>query len=107
MKLTGLVSVFLCAVLGGCSTHFYKVEGNEVAIYLKNPDGAKAMFMCSLDGYAAHNLKKEKGAWVVNVPTDKSFRYFYMVDGEQFIPPCPLKEKDDFGSENCIFETKM
>jgi hypothetical protein len=29
-----------------------------------------------------------------------------MVDGEPFYPACKLKEKDDFGSENCIFSTE-
>lgn len=101
------VLVCLAMVLGGCSTHFYKKDGNEVAIYLKKPDGGETIFMCSLDGYAARNLKTYKGTWVVNLPADKPFKYFYMVDGEIFIPPCPLKEKDDFGSENCIFEPKV
>ena len=31
----------------------------------------------------------------------------YLVDGKPFLPSCTMKERDDFGSENCIFEPKL
>lgn len=99
-----ILMILICVLLGSCSAHFYKMEGNEVAIYLKNPEAETAQFMCSLDGYVGRELKQLNKLWVVTLPADKPFRYFYKVDGELFLPPCPLKEKDDFGSENCIFE---
>ncbi len=83
---TASALIFLCAMFSGCSTHFYKVEGDGVALYLKNPDAVTTTFRCSLDGYTAHKLEKERGAWVMNLPTEKPFRYFYVVDGELFIP---------------------
>ena len=41
--------------------------------------------------------------WEVTLSLGDEFRYFYMADGALVLPPCRYKEKDDFGSENCIF----
>lgn len=94
-------------LLGGCSIHFYAFEENKVTIYLKKPQAQTVLFACSLDGFAGQMLKQHDGLWEVSLPTDNSFRYFYMVDGEIFIPSCRLTENNDFGSKNCIFEPKL
>ena len=38
------------------------------------------------------------------MPAGETFRYFYRVDDTPFVPDCPMKEKDDFGFENCIYD---
>lgn len=88
----------------GCSIHHYKVEGPEVSLYLNKPDISQVQFACSLNDYELRSLRKIGRHWVVTLPADAAFRYFYIIDGSAFLPPCRLKEKDDFGSENCIFE---
>ncbi len=98
-----LVAVFLEA----CSTHFYTFDENKVTISLRNPEATAMFFASSLDGYEEQELKQRNGLWEVTLPNDKIFRYFFTVDGKIFLPPCPLKEKDDFGFENCIFEPKL
>jgi hypothetical protein len=35
------------------------------------------------------------------------FSYFYLVDGEVFLPECTLTESDDFGSRNCVYAPGM
>ncbi len=45
--------------------------------------------------------------WRVTLPGEYEFTYFYMIDGKPFLPPCRFTEKDDFGSENCIFVPDM
>ncbi|MFY9943716.1 MAG: hypothetical protein WAK57_16185 [Desulfobacterales bacterium] len=90
--------------MAGCSSHYYKVEGPMVSVYLKKPDAGNAQFACSLDDYQPREVREVDGHWVITLPGGSAFRYFYIVDGAAFIPPCRLKEKDDFGSENCIFE---
>lgn len=98
--------LILCLVLSSCSSHFYKINGNEVTLYLDKP-AENVEFFCSLNDYASQKLTQRKGSWQVTVPAEKPFRYFYKVDGENFLPACAKKEKDDFGSENCIFEPRL
>lgn len=107
MKSMGIVLLAIGIILSGCSTHFYKVNANDVTIYLRDSDVKKPLFACSLDGYTTRRIQQEKGTWVVTLPADTSFSYFYLVDGKPFLPPCPMRERDDFGSENCIFEPDL
>jgi hypothetical protein len=95
-------------LLSGCAGHFHRVEGANVHFYLRAPDRATVLFASSLDGYQFHEAKRVKrGLWKVVVPAEEEFSYFYMVNGEVFLPPCKLMEKDDFGSENCIYSPDM
>ncbi len=106
MKTIHSVILILCLILPSCSSHFYKMNENEVTLFLYKP-AKNVEFFCSLNDYAGQTLTQRKGTWEVTVPADKPFRYFYKVDGENFLPVCPKKEKDDFGSENCIFEPRL
>ncbi len=99
--------ILFCLTLSACSTHFYKVTGSEVILYLEKPQAQDVVLLCSLNGYQGQELSQQNGLWALTLPADKSFKYFYRVDGENFLPSCPMKEKDDFGSENCIFEPKL
>lgn len=87
----------------GCATHYYQVQGDTLALYLNKPDARSVTFVSSLDGFEPHEARKVDGRWVVSVPGDSQFSYYYVLDGEPFLPPCKLKENDDFGSKNCIF----
>lgn len=107
MKSKYLTLVLFFLVIPSCSSHFYKMDGREVTLYLNRPQAESVSFFCSLNGYAGQKLTQRKGTWEVTLPADKPFRYFYKVDGENFLPVCPKKEKDDFGSENCIFEPRL
>lgn len=106
MKSIHPVLFVLCLILPSCSSHFYKMNGNEVTLYLDKP-AESVVFFYSLNDYAGRTLNQRKGIWEVTVPAKKQFRYFYKIDGENFLPACPKKEKDDFGSENCIFEPRL
>jgi len=107
MKGKCILLVLLFATLLGCSTHYYTLDENNVTLYLKKPSSKTMVFACSLDGYAKHELKQQNGLWELTLPANKPFRYFYLVDGEMFLPPCPLKENDDFGTANCIFQPDL
>ena len=107
MKKIGIFLLGMCLFMAGCSSHYYKTNGSEVAMYLKKPDAENARFVCSLDDYEPREVREVDGKWVVTLPADSAFRYFYILDGSAFVPPCRLKEKDDFGSENCIFEPEL
>jgi len=98
-----IFSVFL--VLPGCTIHYYyEVTNDEVHIYLNEPDAKEVFFLSSIDQFERHEaLKTGKGVWKATIPSDQEFSYFFIVDGTVFIPPCDQREKDDFGSENCVY----
>ncbi|UCF91368.1 MAG: hypothetical protein JSW39_24345 [Desulfobacterales bacterium] len=91
-------------LLTSCAAHYHQIKADRVSIYLKIPGAQVVGFASSLDDYQIHPARKtENEAWVIVVPAGAEFKYFYMVDGNMYLPACRLKEKDDFGSENCIF----
>ena len=70
-------------------------------------EARQVFFLSSLDGYEEHETRKiDDKTWEILVHADSEFKYFYMVDGKPFLPACSLKEKDDFGSENCIYSAE-
>jgi hypothetical protein len=108
MKKIFTILLLLMMGLAGCSAHFYRVQGNLVRIYLKKPKAETVSFAYSKDGFQLHEAQKiNKKTWMVVVPADGEFSYFYIVDGKGFQAPCNYTEKDDFGSENCIFIPNM
>ena len=107
MKYSLVVIVWLCIIVGGCASHYYQINGSEMVMVLTKSDAHRVDLACSLDAYQPHSAKKKAGRWEVLLPSNKAFRYFYRVDGMPFVPDCPMKENDDFGSETCIFDPQL
>jgi hypothetical protein len=107
VKISTFLGIVLVMVLASCSSHYYTRNGNQLTLYLKNKEAQSVLFYHSLDGYAGHQLTQQNGIWETTVSAHQAFSYFYRVNNEIFVPSCPMKEKDDFGSENCIFEPKL
>jgi len=88
----------------GCASHYHLVKGDTVHIYTKRPDAGIVYFCSSLDGYERHRARRvDAKTWEVRLPANGEFTYYYIVDGTVYLPPCRLKEYDDFGSENCVY----
>jgi hypothetical protein len=100
----GRLFFLLALILVSCGGHRHRVDGDDLFLVLIKPDAARVVLYCSLDGFKARSAVNASGVWEVKLPADESFSYFYRVDDRHFLPDCPLKEKDDFGSENCIFD---
>lgn len=103
---------FLLPIVGGlllligCSTHSQRLDGAIVTLYLDVP--ARQVYLsCSRDGFVPHPARREHGRWVISLFAGTPFRYFYLVDGAVYVPPCRMREKDDFGAENCIFDPRL
>ena len=97
------LSIFIL-LSAGCAVHEYKVIDQELHIYLKDKEAEKVYVLCSLDEYTPRRATGDgSGTWEAVLPSDMEFKYFYLVDNEVFIPACEMKEKDDFGSENCVY----
>ena len=104
MKKLAIVLLMFFMGSAGCTTHYSRINGSKIHFYLKEPKAKDVYFASSMDGYELRRAEqKNNGMWEVTVPSGNEFSYFYMVDGILMIPPCRYKEKDDFGSENCIF----
>lgn len=102
-----LISVLAALLLiSGCARGFhYRVADERVTFYLDLPDAQQVYFACSLDGFRLHEANEQRaGTWTIAAPADIEFRYFFLVDGAPYLPGCDIREADDFGSENCIFE---
>ena len=100
-------SLFIFSILfftWGCASHYYKTNEDLLCVYLKKPEANAVFFLCSIDRYALRSAKKiDETTWEIRVPTKLEFRYFYIIDGEPFIPDCQYKEADGFGSFNCVY----
>lgn len=108
MKRTFSLLAGLLISIAGCTAHHYKINAGVAHFYLKAPGANIVHFASSIDGYQIQPAKKiEDGTWVVAIPCDQEIRYFYVIDGKTFVPSCRTREKDDFGSENCIFSPSM
>ena len=102
-----LFAMFLAALLSGCGSHSYRIDGNEMVLALRKPGAKSVVLACSLDGFSPRPARDVAGHWEVTLPAADAFTYFYWVDDVVFLPDCPMKEKDDFGSENCVFDPKL
>ncbi len=96
-------------VLTGCaSEHFYTVQSHTVSLVLNGKNAESVLFASSLDGFILHEaVQLDDDTWEIRVPADNEFEYFYVVDGNVYIPPCNMTKTDDFGSENCIYSPGM
>ena len=98
--------VWLLTGLAGCATapHQYEIVGTRLHIYLQKPDAAEVYFASSMDAFVLHPAKPNgNGTWEAVIPLGYEFRYFFIADGTVTLPPCRYRERDDFGTENCIF----
>lgn len=87
-----------------CAGHYHTTSDDQVTLTLRQPVAATVVFFSSLNGFQGVRLvRQHAGLWEITLPANRPFRYFYQVDGEYYLPDCPMKEKDDFGAQNCIF----
>lgn len=104
-SLTG-AAVFL--FIFGCTHHAILVDKDRVTLSLKAPGAKSVQFASSLDSYSVHEAKRDaESNWVVQLPSETQFSYFYLVDGKFFLPECTYRETDDFGSQNCVYVPGM
>jgi hypothetical protein len=105
--LTGVI-VGLLIILAGCAHHDLRTDGDIVILTLEIPSARSIQFASSLDGFELHQAKLIGGSlWEMSLPAGSTFSYFYIVDGEVYVPECRFSESDGFGSRNCIYMPGM
>lgn len=108
MKKYFSIILMLFPLTAGCATPHYEVKNEKLHLYLKNPKAENVYMLCSLDEYKPRQaVNTGSGTWETVLSPYAEFKYFFLVDGKVFIPACDLKEKDDFGSENCVYTPLM
>ena len=108
MKQLSLLLLIVGVMLAGCAGHDYVVKNSQLYLSLNKPEAKTVYFASSLDGFKLHKIERPGGnKWQIAVPAGRELRYFYIVDDLVFTPPCRFKERDDFGTENCIYVPEM
>jgi Pyruvate/2-oxoacid:ferredoxin oxidoreductase delta subunit len=94
-------------VLSGCaSSHYVEQQAGGLLFFLQMPDASRVQFSSSADNYILHDTEQNRtGEWRISVPNTDELKYFYVVDGAVYLPECQLRETDDFGSENCLYQS--
>ncbi len=104
MKVFLLILSITLLFTAGCTVQHYEIKNQELHLYVQEPKAGEVYFFCSLDEYKPHKIREnDSGTWEAVLPSNIEFKYFFTVDGKLYIPECKLREKDDFGSENCIY----
>jgi hypothetical protein len=88
----------------GCSAHYHTICNGQAEVYLKAP-GAQSVFLV-VSGAVFEKVpavRTQPDTWKVTLDRAYEFKYFYLVDGTVYLPDCLLKERDDFGADNCVF----
>jgi hypothetical protein len=99
--------LLVAAVLvNGCAAHrqLTVYDNERVQLHLKAPGARSVQIAASYNAFALQSAQRDsQGNWVVSVPGQQEFHYFFLVDGNVHLPACELTEQDDFGRSNCIF----
>lgn len=106
MTVKHLVIPILATVLtvGGCSAHYHTIRNGQVEVYLEAPRARSVSIVVSGEAFEKVPAARTGfGTWKVTLNRADEFKYFYLVDGEVFLPECLFKERDDFGADNCVF----
>lgn len=75
---------------------------------LAAPDARSVVLVVSSDPFQEVPARREpSGTWRATLSRKGGFAYFFLVDDAVHLPECPLKERDDFGSTNCVFSPSV
>ena len=102
-RFRAILGAVLFCLLFGCSTHYYRADEDGVTLHLREQETGSVILFTSIDGFLPNAAEQIDGTWINRVPSNREFSYFYKVNGKYMIPDCRFKEKDDFGTENCIY----
>jgi hypothetical protein len=99
-----IMIVAAAGTLNGCLPLPALHSGHEVRITLDLPEAKEVIFLSSLNRYEPVFMNKTFfGNWEIHLPEDKTFDYFFRVDGSPFTPECRLQQTDDWGGRQCIY----
>jgi hypothetical protein len=108
MKRLLLLTILVC--FSGCThaAHTVIAVGGRIDFHLSAPGAGSVTLVVigqTVEHLPAHQSKN--GDWEAEVLFNSKqplhdLRYFYLVNGKVYLPPCRMKDTDDFGAENCV-----
>lgn len=87
-----------------CAQAGFKKNGSELNGFFRIKNADTLSIYVSTDGYEEHKAVRDGGIWRVSFPYAERFTAYMTADGKFFLPACPMKEYDDFGSQLCVYE---
>lgn len=100
----GLSYWIVTLVLAGCGLRETNLRDGRAELVLSAPQATSVVLVVTGDRFEQIAARPDdRGRWVVSVPTTAEFAYFYLLDGEPYVPECRFREHDEFGTTNCIF----
>lgn len=89
--------------LSGCSS-WPTAPDRHIRLSIQAPYADSVTFACSrYDFEPMPAMRESDSKWSVEVPGDREFTYFFIVDGTVTLPDCQAREMDDFGDISCLF----
>lgn len=109
MKYLLIPALLVAWGLAGCAAaHYVRTDSENAFLFLKVPRAREVLFASSHDHFQWRSADRIGGhVWRVAIHRDIPQSYMYQVDQKLFLPDCRFKEKDDFGSEICLYIPEM
>jgi hypothetical protein len=105
----GLLLPFVLLILACAhAPHQVIASRDQIRFRLSAPEARSVVLVLISEKIKKHASELIAGGmWEVRVPLDTSkppmdIKYFYLVDGDFFLPSCSMRDIDDFGAENCV-----
>lgn len=99
--------IMLAATAGtltGCLPLPLSHPEHEARITVDLPEANEVIILSSLNRYEPVFMNKTFfGTWEIHLQGDKTFEYFFRVDGKPYTPECRLQQRDDWGGRQCIY----
>lgn len=97
-------AVLFTILVTACGRQSIVINGNNITFLLKNSE--KTYFHSSIDGYIPHEMEFKNGkySYSIDIGTNNEIKYFYKDLNGIIKLDCDLREMDDYGQYNCIFE---
>lgn len=98
------ILITVIGLVWGCHPLPVALHPHEIRIFLMQPEASEVLILTSLNRYTPIPLKRNlSGEWEVYLPENKTFDYFFTVDGTPYTPECRLQQTDDWGGRLCIY----
>ena len=109
-NMTFLLPIVGCTIFRAAArstTHYHRINGDILKLYLDKPNARQVLLACSQDHFVPREARKGEQEVGGIAPRRIPVSILLSCRRRNISPPCRMKENDDFGSENCIFDPNL